>query len=75
MKVRTTEQSDLLLQSLSARALKDIAANAPFTIGGFNGIVEEDTISEDDFLLQSMSVSELSKAFYIFLEFRKIITY
>ena len=66
MKVRTTEQSDLLLQSLSATELKKIAANALFTIGGFNGIVEEDTISEDDFLLQSMSLSELSRAFYIF---------
>jgi hypothetical protein len=57
--VMTTEQSDLLLQSLSATELKKIAADASFKIGGFTGIVEEDTISEEDFLLQNMSLSEL----------------
>ena len=59
----TTEQSDLLLQSLSAAELREIAANTPFKMGGFTGVAEDLVISEEDFMLQNMSLSDLRKLF------------
>jgi hypothetical protein len=59
--VMTTEQSDLLLQSLSAAELRKTAATASFKKGGFTGTVEEMAISDEDFMLQNMSLSDLRK--------------
>jgi hypothetical protein len=55
----TSKQSDLLLQSLSAGELKKIVSNTVFQKGGFNEIMEDVTIPEEDLLLQSMPLSEL----------------
>jgi hypothetical protein len=59
----TTEQSDLLLQSLSAAELREIAANMPFEMDGFTGIADDLAISEEDFMLQNMNLSDLRKMF------------
>ncbi len=61
MIVMTTEQSDLLLQSLSAAELREIAANVPFKTGGFKGKAEDLAILEEDLLIQNMSLSELRR--------------
>jgi hypothetical protein len=59
--VMTTEQSDLLLQSLSAAELKEIAANVSFKTGGFKGKAEDIAVSEEDIFIQNMSLSQLRK--------------
>ena len=57
----TTEQSDLLLQSLSAAELREIAANVSFKTSGFKGKAEDLAITEEDVWVQSMSLAELRK--------------
>ncbi len=57
----TIEQSDLLLQSLSADKLRELAANVPFKTGGFKGKVEDMAILEADLRIQNRGLSELKQ--------------
>jgi hypothetical protein len=38
-----------------------MAANVPFKTGGFKGVAKDLAISEEDILIQNMSLSELRK--------------